>query len=220
MNNQSGSFLQLIIVLLFFLLSLNCISQTDNICKEIEEANFKRSQTCSYQKQVEEPFDTFTTREILLKKLNAKKIVSYEIDSVLIMVDYKYFISSYSYTWKYYKKGRFNKRKAPKDCVYATWARRSFVIDSVYKILKSSTADTIFLTHCPFFRANLNCLVPLNNAIENFGCVIKDLQGNEYKKIIVIEGALKIGSRSIWGGLRYYLPNKSRSFFTVMKWIT
>lgn len=169
--------------------------------------------------------DKLTVDTLSLGQFNAKKIISYKLNTATFLVDYNDFMKMYTVFWKRYKTGQNYIRDAKRKGQYynpnseAMW----LVLDSVYKVLKSQVKiqDTIFLTHEPFNRVGFGTWNNFfGDLIEKGNCAILNNKGERQFFIIKHKGFWYRDILAAWSGRRYFFIGEHYFFIDVTDWIS
>ena len=157
--------------------------------------------------------------------MSFKKVVSYKINSVTLLVnndDYKKEL--YIYRKRYHDGMKGTKREKRKgEYINPDYELRWRTIDSVYQLLKTlvKTEDTIYLNQQIFDKVGLGSL---NNffpdMIEKKNCAILDSDNKRYFIIIRHKGSKKTGNFTGTGGRVYFLPGDNKYFIGAMDWMS
>ncbi len=172
-------------------------------------------------KAQQSPFQVYTQDTIHLKKVSYRKTAAYNLDSVMIFMNYKDFKKEYHNIWSIYNRGMKFGRKAKKKGGYVNpeYEPRYKVIDSFYKLVRKQArgADTIYLSQAVFdpFQVCPVChLIP--KLLEKGDCAIKDELQVRHFLIIRQKGSGSTGPSTAASGRAYFLQGAKQPFFSVL----
>ena len=166
---------------------------------------------------------------INLSDLKFKRVVALQFNEAIVLVDYNTFISKLEAERRGLKKQisqreRMLKRGTDFPDITSSQLRmyqRQFpAIDSIFKFLKSTKKDTLWVNNNVFVKANTPFGDFLPSVLEAKQCMVLDLNKQLQKYIIKQSSSQRTGQMTAVGSSYYFIPGAKRHFLSKMDWVS
>jgi hypothetical protein len=172
-----------------------------------------------------QPFsDTARTETLPLKDLHFKKVLAYQMNAALILVDYNEFMNAFMPMRDKLVKDvkRLRKQEKRGEVINRHYFAIERLVDSAYRLLQvqEQSGDTIRIDNLLFRSVDWNCGYDFLQSIHKGNCMILNAAGVRQSYVLIQYYSHQRGFLDGWGGWLYFIPGEKFPFLSKTKWMS